>query len=65
MGQHPEAFLAGILTCFGFGIVIAKYSSLNDTFLWTLLLIVVVISLYGVYKRQAWTFIAVLAAFLF
>lgn len=63
MGQHPEAFLAGILTCFGFGIVIAKYSSLNDTFLWTLLLIVVVISLYGGYKRQAWTFIAVLAAF--
>lgn len=30
MGQHPEAFLAGILACFGFGIVIAKYSSLND-----------------------------------
>lgn len=63
MGQHPEAFLAGILACFGCGIAIAKYSNPNANLLWLLLLMTAVAAIYGIYRRRVWAFIAVLAAF--
>ena len=65
IGQHQEVFLAGLLLALGAGIGCASLLTLPMGIVLSLLVMALLLSVYGCYRAQTWTWLAFALAFFF
>jgi len=65
IGQHQEVFLAGLLLALGAGIGCASLLTLPMGIVLFLLVMALLLSVYGCYRAQTWTWLAFVSAFFF
>ena len=65
IGQHQEVFLAGLLLALGAGIGCASLLTLPMGIVLSLLVMALLLSVYGCYRAQTWTWLAFVLAFFF
>ncbi len=65
IGQHQEVFLAGLLLALGAGIGCASLLTLPMGIVLFLLVMALLLSVYGCYRAQTWTWLAFVLAFFF
>ena len=65
IGQHQEVFLVSLLIALGAGIGCASLLTMPMGIVLSLLLMALILSVYGCYRSQTWTWLAFVLAFFF